>query len=359
MKPYFANNFYNPSASYLVAREVRQKLSQARETIAKCLGAKPAEIIFVAGATEANNLAIQGVMNAFPGKELLVSTVEHESVLAPAGLFNLKQIEVSSKGIVKLDDIKKKITCNTALISVMLVNNEIGSVQPLREIAAIIKEELRTRQQKGNGLPLYLHSDAAQAGNYFNLKTSRLGVDLLSINGGKIYGPKQSGALFIRAGVKLRPLILGGGQEFGLRSGTENLAGAVGLASALSLAQEHRETEARKINVLKDFFAGEIEKNIPRAILNKSSNHQAPHILSVTFPGVDNERLMMQLDEQGIICAVGSACSAANDEPSHVLAAIGLSEEQARSTLRFSFGKSTNREQIQKVVKTLKTLLSE
>lgn len=359
MEPYFTKNFYNPGATYLAARGVRQKLGEARATIAKTLGTKPAEIIFTAGATEANNLATQGVMNAFPGKELLVSAIEHESVLAPARLFKTKQIDVSPKGIVDLADIKKKITGDTVLVSVMLVNNEIGSIQPLREIAAMIKEELKERQKNGNDLPLYLHSDAAQAGNYFDLKTHRLGVDLLSINGGKIYGPKQSGALFIRAGVKLKPLILGGGQEFGLRSGTENLAGAVGLASALGLAQKTKETESSRVSTLKNLFADEIKKYIPSAILNTSSNYQAPHILSVAFPGVDNERLMMQLDEQGIICGLGSACSATNDEPSHVLAAIGLSKNQARSTLRFSLGKSTNRPQIQKVVKVLKDLLSE
>jgi cysteine desulfurase len=358
MEPYFTKDFYNPSASYLAARGVRQKLGEARADIARCLGTKPAEIIFTSGATEANNLAIQGVMNTFPGKELLVSAIEHESILAPAGLFKSKQIKVSPSGIVDLADLKKKISDDTVLISVMMVNNEIGTIQPLREMAATIKEVLKSRQKFGNTLPLYLHSDGAQAGNYFELKTSRLGVDLLTINGVKIYGPKQSGALFIRAGVKLKPLILGGSQEFGMRSGTENLAGAVGLASALGLAQSNREAEARRVNTLKDFFASGIEKNIPGAILNMSSNYQAPHIVSVTFPGVDNERLMMQLDEAGIICAVGSACSATNNEPSHVLAAIGLNEERARSTLRFSLGRQTNRSQIKKTIRILTQLIS-
>lgn len=358
MSPFWIKEFYNPSASYLAARGVRQKLNKARADVARCLGTKPAEIIFTAGATEANNLAIQGVMNIFPDKELLVSAIEHESVLEPASLFRFKQIKASPKGIVDLTDLKKKITDDTVLISVMMVNNEIGSLQPLREIAATLKEARKARQKTGNKLPLYLHSDAAQAGNYFELKTSRLGVDMLSINGGKIYGSKQSGALFVRAGVKLKPLILGGGQEFGIRSGTENLAGAVGLASALSLTQKNREAETRRVDTLKNFFIREIQKNIPVAILNTSSNYQAPHILSITFPGMDNERLMMQLDEAGIICATGSACSATNDEPSHVLAAIGLSEEQARSTLRFSFGRQTDHKQIQKTTKTLARLIS-
>jgi cysteine desulfurase len=298
-------------------------------------------------------------MNAFPGKELLVSAIEHESVLEPAKLFKSRQIKATSKGIIDLTDFKKKINDNTVLVSVMLVNNEIGTLQPLREVAAIIKNIRKVRQKSGNELPLYLHSDGAQAGNYIELKTSRLGVDMLSINGGKIYGPKQSGALFVKTGVKLKPLILGGGQEFGLRSGTENLAGAIGLASALSLAQENRETEVRRVSLLRDFFAGEVEKNIPNAMLNMSSNHQAPHILSITFPGVDNERLMMQLDGAGIICAVGSACSAASNAPSHVLGAIGLSENKVRSTLRFSFGKQTDQKQLQETIKILTKLLSE
>jgi cysteine desulfurase len=357
MEPYFTKDFYNPSASYLAARGVRQKLGEARADIARCLGAKPAEIIFTAGATEANNLAIQGVMKTFPGKELLVSAIEHESILAPASLFKSKQIKVSPKGIVDLADLKKKITDDTVLISVMMVNNEIGTIQPLREVAATVKEALKSRQKLGNKLPLYLHSDAAQAGNYFELKTNRLGVDMLSINGGKIYGPKQSGVLFVKAGVKLKPLILGGGQEFGIRSGTENLAGAVGLARALGLAQGNREAEARRVNTLKNFFASEIEKNIPGAILNMSSNYQAPHIVSVTFPRLDNERLMMQLDEAGIICAVGSACSTTNDEPSHVLAAIGLNEKQAHSTLRFSFGRFSSKSDVRKTTRLLKRFI--
>lgn len=357
MEPFWTKEFYNPSATYLAARSVRQKLNKARQDIARCLGAKNAEIIFTAGATEANNLAIQGVMRAAPKGELLVSSIEHESVLAPARLFGAKEIPVDNKGTILLNKLSSLINDNTVLISVMLVNNETGRLQPLREIAVIIKEELKTRQKNGNNQPLYLHSDAAQAGNYFELKTSRLGVDLLSINGGKIYGPKQSGALFVRAGTKINPQILGGGQEFGLRSGTENLAGAVGLACALSLAQKKRVAEAQRVGSLRKLFEQEIEKNIHGALLNTLSNYQAPHILSATFPGIDNERLMMQLDEAGIICAVGSACSAETGGPSHVLSAIGLSEENARSTLRFSFGKSTNRRQIKRTIKTLAQLI--
>jgi cysteine desulfurase len=366
MEPIWAKDFYNTSASYLTAREVRRKLNGARTDIAKCLGAKPAEIIFTAGATEANNLAIQGVMKAFPGGKLLVSAIEHKSVLEPAKLFKAEQVPVDKKGVILLNKLSNLINDDTVLISVMLVNNEIGSIQPLRTIAETVKDLRRARKAYGNRLPLYLHSDAAQAGNYLDLKTNRYGVDLMTINGSKIYGPKQSGVLFVKAGTILQPLILGGGQEFGLRSGTENLAGAVGLAEALRLAQERRTDEAKRVTILRDLFVAEVRARFPKVILNppkfyenfRRASHQSPHIVSVTFPKVDDERLMMELDDAGVICAVGSACSASSDKPSYVLRAIGLSDDLARATLRFSFGSKTSKDDILRTVKILAHLIS-
>ncbi len=358
MKPYFTDKFYNPSATYLASRAVRQDLNETRESVASWLGARPSEIYFTAGATEANNLAISGIMKKFSTGEILVSSVEHDSVIAPAEEYKCNKIASTSKGIVDLNDLKKKITSKTVLISVMYVNNELGTIQPLRDIAKIINAVRSERLKKGNKLPIYLHTDAAQAGNFFDLHISRLGVDLMSINGGKIYGPKQTGALYVRAGIELTPLVLGGGQERGLRSGTENVSGFVGLARALDIAQKTRDKESKRTKELRDFFASELEKNIPAAQINGSKKHQAPHILHITFPGVDNERLMMELDERGVQCAVGSACSASSARPSHVLSAIGLSDELARSSLRFSMGRQTTKKDILKTVKTLKTLLS-
>jgi cysteine desulfurase len=358
MKPYFSEKFHNPSATYLAARGVRSELENARHRASAVIGAKPAEIIFTAGATEANNLAIQGVMRKHPGAEILVSSIEHESVLEPARLFSAKEIPVNPLGQIILNKLSNLISDETVLISVMLVNNELGSIQPLAEIAKLIGQIRKRRQNKGNQLPLYLHSDAAQAGNYLDMHFSRLGVDMMSLNGGKIYGPKQSGILYIKTGVELEPLIVGGGQEFGLRSGTENVASAIGFAAALEIAQARRQTESKRVMQLRRVFADQLAEKIPQVKINGPKKHIAPHLINVTIPDTDNERLMMELDEAGIICAVGSACSASRDEASHVLSAIGLSESEARSTLRFSMGRQTAQADIKAAVTQLALLTS-
>ncbi|MDO8591836.1 MAG: cysteine desulfurase family protein, partial [bacterium] len=265
MEPFFSRQFYNPSAIYLAGRAVRQELEEARTSIAKNLGARPTEIIFTAGATEANNLAIQGVMRNFPSGEMLVSSIEHESVLAPARLFKHRQIPVDKNGRLILEKLESMISPKTVLVSVGLVNNEIGIIQPLSDVSKILNKLSKLRGPKG--LPLYLHSDGAQAPSYLDLHVRRLGVDLLTINGGKIYGPKQSGALYVRAGVELKPLILGGGQENGLRSGTENVVGAVGLSAALDSAQKGRGTECKRVAQLRELFIDGIGKNIPGAVI--------------------------------------------------------------------------------------------
>ncbi len=357
MQPYFNDIFYNPSATYLAARQAKAALESARAKIARLLGSKPTEIIFTAGATEANNLALTGLKMRRPDSQLLISAIEHESVLAPAQKLGAGLIPADKQGIVQINQLKKLISPATSLISIILVNNEIGTLQSIKDIALLVKQTRRERLSKGNKLPLYLHTDAAQAANWLDLQVSRLGVDLMTINGGKIYGPKQSGILYVRAGVQLEPLIAGGGQELGLRAGTENVAGAIGLATALELAQQRKSAEVKRISELKTQFIEGIEK-IPGAQINGSLKMSAPHIISVTFAGADNERLMMELDERGIQAAVGSACSASSNEPSHVLKAIGLSDEQARSTLRFSLGRLTSKEDITKTLKTLRELLN-
>ncbi|HVS78772.1 MAG TPA: cysteine desulfurase family protein [Candidatus Saccharimonadales bacterium] len=356
MRPYFSDKFYNPSATYLAARAVRHDLAEIRHQVASTLGTRPVEIVFTAGATEANNLAIQGVMRRFPQNEVLVSAIEHESVLEPARLFKNREIPVTAQGIVDLAKLEKMIRPTTVLVSVMLVNNELGTVQPLGDIARIINRLRIERKAGGNKLPLYLHSDAAQAGNYLDLHTGRLGVDLMSLNGGKIYGPKQSGVLYVKAGTEVLPLIVGGGQEFGLRSGTENMAAAAGFAAALRAAQQKRATEAARVLELRRYFERELTSKLPHTVTNGAKDRRAPHLVSVTLPGQDNERLMMELDERGIQCAVGSACSASRDEASHVLSAIGLSAANARSTLRFSLGRFTTKPELTRTVKILAEL---
>lgn len=351
-EPYFSEKFYNPSAIYLAGRQVRAELDEIRRKVASTLGAKPAEIVFTAGATEANNLAIQGLMRQFPGSEVLVSSIEHESVLEPARLFNHQEIPADKSGRIILNKLSILISDKTVLVSVMLVNNELGTIQPLKDVAQMIGDIRRARLAGGNKLPIYLHTDAAQAGNYMDLHVSRLGVDLMSLNGGKIYGPKQSGALYVKAGTALKPLIVGGGQEFGLRSGTENLAAAAGFAKALVLAHGRRTEESRRVTELRKLFEFQLRQKLPRISIN-GGKHRAPHVVNAIFPGTDNERLMMQLDEAGIICAVGSACSASRGEASHVLTAIGLSAAEARSSLRFSLGRQTSIADIKKTVNEL------
>lgn len=354
MEPYLSQQFHNPSATYLAGRSARAALEKSRAAVARIFGVRPAEIVFTAGATEANNLAVTGVAKRFPKTEILASSIEHDSVLVPARELNAKMLPVSKHGIIDLENLRKKISNKTVLVSVMLVNNELGSIQPIRQISELIKAERLKRAANNNKLPIYLHTDATQAANWLDLHVSRLGADLMSINGGKIYGPKQTGVLFVKAGVGLVPLIMGGGQEFGVRSGTENVAGCVGLSKALEISQLCRVEEAKRVSELRELFITGLQKSLPQVVINGSPKTSAPHIVSATFPGADNERLMMELDEAGVQAAVGSACSASSDEPSHVLRAIGLDEATAQSTLRFSFGRATTKANISKTVSLLK-----
>jgi len=353
MRPYLAEQFYNPSATYTAAREVRQALETARAATAHWLGARTSEIIFTAGGTEANNLAIHGVMRQFPKANVIVSSIEHESVLRPAHGYDCREIAVQPDGRLDLADFHRKLDEHTALVSVGYANNEIGTIQPLREIAGIITEKRRPRKP---GQPLYFHTDACQAVNYLDLHAARLGVDLMTLNGGKIYGPKQSGALYMRAGVELEPLIFGGGQERGLRSGTENVAGAIGFSWALELAQAMRRHEGERLGQLQKQFIDALQAALPRAVINGSQKHRLPNNVHVTIPGQDNERLLVQLETAGILAAAGSACSASNQEPSHVLRALGISDTAARASLRFTMGRGTTAKALQTTVESLKHL---
>lgn len=357
MQPYFSEQFANPSAIYLAGRSARQSLEQARSTVARLIGARPGEIVFTSGATESNNLAIAGLMEQHPKAQVLVSSIEHESVLAPAGRYDCRYLPVDKYGLIKLDELAKMINDKTVLISAALVNNEIGTVQPVDQIAQQIKQVRAQRLKKKIKLPLYLHTDAAQAGNLFDLHVSRLGVDLMSLNGAKIYGPKQTGALYVRAGIGLRPLIVGGGQEHGIRSGTENLPGFVGFAEALRWTQTHRTSQLKKTAELAAHLLELLEEQVPGFVLNGHRKLRSPHILNISLPGYDGERLMMELDERGVEVAVGSACSASSDQPSHVLSAIGLSDEIARASLRFSFGRPTTRKDLEIAVKYLSEIV--
>lgn len=358
MQPYFTGNFYNPSATYLAAKAVHQDVEAARTRIAAVLGVRPREIVFTAGASEANNLAIQGVMRHFPGSKVLVSAIEHDSVLKPAQQYSSELIPVDGKGFIDQSRLRDLIDDKTVLVSAVYANNEIGVVQHLSEISKLLAEVRTDRVKRGVALPLYFHTDAAQAPNTLQVLPRQLGVDLLSLNGGKIYGPKQSGLLFVATGVKIDPLIFGGAQEWGLRSGTENVPAIIGLAKAVTGAVELREAEKHRLQELRHLFIKELAEKVPNAVETAPTPHKLPSIIHITIPGVDNERLMMELDEQGVQCALGSACSASNDEPSHVLKAIGLSDKEAQTSLRFSMGRATTDADVRRTVKTLRALVS-
>lgn len=357
MQPYFSDKFYNPSANYLAAQHVKQDIDQARAAVAQILGARPSEIIFTAGGTEANNLAMQGIMGQFPDGNVVVSAIEHESVLEPAKKYQYRLAPPSKDGLINIEQLNPLIDEQTVLVSIMYANNEIGTIEPLRKIAQKLSEIRQARRQAGDPRPLYLHTDAAQAGNYLDLHVSRLGVDLMTLNGGKIYGPKQSGALFVASHVKLQPQILGGGQERNLRSGTENVAAIIGFATALELTQHLRLAESKRVTELQRTCFKLIAEALPGAVINGSQKHRLPNNVQLTIPDQDNERLLFGLDEAGIMAAAGSACSASQEEPSHVLRAIGLSDREAQASLRLTFGRTTTAEDIRHTITVLSRLV--
>lgn len=344
MKPFFFESFYNPSAIYLKSRAVRAVQEEARHTVAKCFGARSSEVIFTAGGTEANNLAIRGIMNMHPKCNVVISTIEHDSVLKTAQNYSHRTASVNSKAVVDLSDLAKKIDDNTVLVSIMYANNEVGSIQPIKEIIAIINDIRQDRRERKVSLPIYFHTDACQAVNYLDISVARLGVDLMTVNSGKIYGPKQVGALYVKAGLVLKPIIYGGGQENGLRSGTENTAGIVGFSVALEKACHKHKSEAKKLTSIRDSAISRLTMKPSNITINGAKGlKRLANNIHLTVPGVDNEYLMMQLDEKGFQVAVGSACSASSGEPSHVLKAMGLTNEQAQSSLRITMGRYSDK----------------
>jgi len=357
MQPYFTDKFYNPSARYLSAIEVRKDVENAREIVSKCLGVKPSEIIFTAGGTEANNLAIKGVMEKYPDGHCLVSAVEHDSVLEPAKKFNHTVVKVLSDGRINLDELKKAIRPETVLISIQYVNNEIGTIQPLKDIRKLIDEEIERRDKNGEDKPLYFHSDACQATNYLNIMPHSLELDLMTLNGGKIYGPKQSGMLHVKTGVGVNPLIDGGGQERNLRSGTENVAAIVGFSLALKETTDQRIKIAKDMQEIQKYALELIDKITPEIQVNGPKTNRIANNVHLTIPGVDNERLMMELDEKGFQVATGSACNASSDTPSHVLKAIGLTDEEARSSIRLTFGRGTTKDSVKRLINQISECL--
>lgn len=363
MEPYLDDKFYNPSAIYIPAKNVKSDIEAFRQDIAGIIGVKKGEIIFTAGATEANNLAVFGVMAGYPDGHIVTTAIEHDSVLKPiehlAGLGReVSFIKPDAMGVVSVEEVVSAIRDNTIFVSIILANNEIGTIQPVSKIADRLDEIKKQRQKKGNKFPLILHTDAAQAVNYLDAHPKRLGVDLMSFNGSKIYGPKQIGVLYANSHIKLTPIILGGGQERGLRSGTENAAYIAGFSAALKKASAIRKTESERLSKLQGYFIESLLANFKQAGINGSLKKRLPNNVHITFDGVDSERLLYELDEQGIYAASGSACSEASEDPSHVLSAIGLEKAKARSSIRFSLGRQTSKEDIDYVLECLKRIVN-
>ncbi len=341
----------NASSLHQEGVKAGQVLKEAREKVASVLGAHSDEIIFTSGGTESNNLAIFGVQNG----EILVSAIEHSSVLAPAKVRgNYQIIPVDGEGKANLDTLKNLLNKNTVLVSVMYVNNEIGTVQPIAEIAKIIR---RFRKHHNSALP-YLHVDACQATRHFNLDVRQLGVDLLTLNGSKVSGDLGAGVLYVKRGVKLKPLLYGGGQEAGRRAGTENVPAITRLAEALTKANKTRVKEFDRLTKLRTYFIKEVLKKIPDAKLNGSLADSAPQIVNFSFLGVLGEQVVLALDAKGLATSTGSACAISEHDDSYVIMALNKSVERAKCAVRFSFRPDISQRDLAKVISILKSVIT-
>ncbi len=367
MLPYFNIEFGNASSLHSFGRNAMDAVTQARKKTAGFFDAKEEEIIFTSGATESNNLAIKGVLRAYQknspaggGKipHIITTAFEHSCVLKACqklgkeGNAEITYLPVHSDGIVKVKDVQNAIKRNTLLISVMYVNNEIGTVQPIAEIGKLLKNINKKRERK-----IFFHTDATQAIAYFDCNIEKLGADLLSMSAHKIYGPKGVGILYIRKGTKIDRIQDGGDQEFSLRAGTLNTTGIIGLGKAIELLQKTKEKNAHKIKKLRDYLIKKILKEIPDAQLNGSLKKRSPNNANFSFLNVEGESLLFYLDAEGIACSTGSACSSGSLDPSHVLLALGLKPEQAHGSLRVSLGKYTTKNEIDIFIAKLKNIL--
>jgi cysteine desulfurase len=339
MQPFFSDDFYNPSAPYSPAVKTRREYEAAKQTIARAIGAKGDDLVITAGATESINLAF----NSFSG-HIVSANIEHHAVLAAARTREHTLVPATDKGIVSAESIREAIRPDTQLVSIALANNELGTIQPLRDIAEVVRHEREARLSRGDHTPLYLHTDASQGVGQLDVNVARLGVDLLTLNAAKVYGPKQVGLLWAAPYVKLSASIVGGGQERGLRSGTENVAGTIGFAKAMELASEHRKYEADRLMKLRDTMERRLTEVFPEAVVSGNSRHRLAGHLHISFPGLDAERVLFALETRGVLVATGSACAANKGTRSHVLTAIGLAPEVADGSLRITLGHLSNEE---------------
>src|SRR3989339_206520 len=389
-RPDWTENFGNPNAIYKEGLIARSAVETARKDIAKILGARVKEIIFTNGGTESDNLAIFGIAKNFKSGHIITTKFEHHAVLNSCKRlekegFEVTYLDVGKEGVINPKDVAKVLKPETILVSIMYANNEIGTVQPIREIAKAIRDFKKkgvideakqnfsrfTLPRNGAGsdasqnfasprlsaaFPLF-HADACQAPGYLDINVERLGVDLMTINGSKIYGPKGIGLLYAKNGIKLEPLLYGGEQEKKLRPGTENVPAIVGLAEALKIAEQEREKESARLIKIRDYFIGRLLGEIPKTVLNGHSAERLPNNINVSILDAEGESIVLYLDEAGVACSTGSACTSESLEPSHVIMAIGKPHAYAHGAMRFSLGRSTTKKDIDYVMKVLPDII--
>ncbi|MBC7328192.1 cysteine desulfurase NifS [bacterium] len=355
MLPFLKEEYGNPSSIYSLAQRARNAVEKAREQLAKLINADPKEIIFTSGGTEADNFAIKGIAyaNEDKGNQIITSQIEHHAVLNTCKFlerrgFEVTYLPVDKYGVVDLEALEKSITERTILISIMFANNEVGTIQPIEEIARIAKKH-----------GVYFHTDAVQAAGKLPIDVEELGIDLLSLSAHKFYGPKGVGALFVRKGVKIAPLLQGGEQERGRRAGTENVPGIVGLGKAAEIAKEEMEEEEKRVRKLRDELERRLLSKIPEVVLNGHPQNRLYNTLSICVKYVEGESMLINLDREGICASSGSACTSSSLEPSHVLLAMGIPPEIAHGSLRFSFGKFNREEDVEKVSDVLPRIVEE
>ncbi len=353
MIPYFGEFYGNPSSIYEFAQHNKEALDKSRDTIAEAIGAKSQEVYFVSGGTEADNWAIRGIAENYKdkGNHIITTTMEHHAVLhtceylAKNG-YEVTYLDVDENGLVSPEALEHAIKDNTILVSIMFANNEIGSIQPIKAIGEICRE-------KG----VFFHTDAVQAFTHVPIDVNDLKIDLMSVSGHKIYGPKGIGALYVRKGIRLRAFIHGGAQERSRRGGTENVPAIVGFGKAVEMAMAELEGEAARLAELRDYFITEVEAKIPYVKLNGDRHKRLPNNVNFSFEFIEGESLLIMLDMKGVCASSGSACTSGSLDPSHVLLAIGLPHEIAHGSLRITLGESTKKEDLDYVVECLITIV--
>ncbi len=355
MMPYYVDQYGNASSLHRLGRAAHEALEKSRETVARVINARSEEIVFTGSGTEADNLAVKGVARRYRGRRnrVITSSIEHHAVLETCEHlkgegFKATLLPVSKDGIVDPAQLEKSIDEDTVLVSIMHSNNEIGTLQPIEEIAEI-----------AHAHGAFLHTDAIQSIGKVEVDVGKEGIDLLSMSAHKIYGPKGVGALYIRKGVEIEPILHGGGHERGLRSSTENIPGIVGLATAMELAKERYSEDIPKVRDLRDLLMRGILEAVEDAHLAGHPTRRLPNVVSLYFPGIEGEALVLGLDEKGIAASSGSACSSLKSECSHVLLALGINEVDGRGSLRLSLGRDNTRQEVEYTVEAVRDTVSQ